>query len=106
MVPYSVGLDEYRRRVIERLRACTDPTRAQDLLVEVDVTLASSLMSSEAQLRFWQTLSQDLEVVAQECIRLLEKQAAATLAAVVAVAQAEITQYQLLLADESKRPTW
>jgi hypothetical protein len=46
---------------------------------------------------FWEDLKSDLEVVAQESTLLLEKQAATALAAVVAVAQAVIAQYESLI---------
>jgi hypothetical protein len=85
-------LDEYRIQVLEKLKGCEDPRRARDLLAEVDLMLGASGLSPKAQQAFWQGLSTDLEVVAEESTKLLGKDRAVRLTAVVLAAQADIAQ--------------
>jgi hypothetical protein len=85
-------LDGYRIQVLERLKGCQDPARARDLLAEVDLMLGASGLSPRAQQAFWQGLSTDLEVVAEESTKLLGKDRAVRLTAVVLAAQADIAQ--------------
>jgi hypothetical protein len=90
-------LDGYRIQVLEKVKSCEDPGRARDFLAEVDVMLGASELSPEAQQAFWHGLSTDLEVVAEESAKLLGKDAAARLAAVIAGAQGDIAHYLIVL---------
>jgi hypothetical protein len=92
-------LDGYRIQVLEKLKGCQDPGKARDFLAEVDVMLNASELSPTAQQAFWHDLATDLEVVAEESAGLLAKGAGATLAAVVAAAQADIAQYLLIISS-------
>ena len=97
-------LDEYRVQVIEKLKACRDPARARGQLAEVDLVLMNSRISDRVQKTFWETLNNDLDVLAQESTLLLEKPAATALSAVIAAAQTVIAQYRLLIASDQQNP--
>ena len=99
-----VGLDEYRIQVIEQLKNCQSPKRAQDLLEEVDLMLKSSQLSESTQRKFWQTLGSDVEVITQDSLFLLEKNAAAALARVLVVAQETIAEYRQSTGGGDSRP--
>ena len=90
-------LDGYRIHVLEKLKGCQDPGKARDFLAEVDVILAASELSPEAQQAFWHALSTDLEVVREESAEILGKDVVARLAAVIAAAQDDIAQYLVIL---------
>lgn len=92
-------LDGYRIQVLEKLKGCRDPGAARDLLVEVDVLLAASELSPSAQQTFWHALSTDLEIVAEESVKLLAKDAAARLTEIIGVAQSDIAQYLVILSS-------
>ena len=94
-----LSLDGYRIQVLERPKHCPDPGRARGVLVEVDVALRGTGLSDKAQMAFWESLSTDLDVVAQEWAHLLPRHAAITLRAVTAAAQADISQYLLVLSN-------
>jgi hypothetical protein len=87
-----LSLDGYRIQVLERLKNCPDPRSARVLLAEVHAMLGATGLSPMAQQAFWQGLSTDLEVVAEESPRLLGKDGAVRLTAVILAARAEIAQ--------------
>jgi hypothetical protein len=93
-------LEEYRIQVVERLKGLREPVRVTGVLLEVELFLAHSAISSETQRSFWDKLYNDLDVVTQDSTLLLGKQAATELRAVVAAAQTEIAQYRLMLGSE------
>jgi hypothetical protein len=70
----TMTLEEYRIQVIERLKASQDPVKARGLLAEVELVLTNSRIGDRAQKTFWETLNNDLDIVAQESTLLLEKQ--------------------------------
>jgi hypothetical protein len=78
--------------VLEKVTSCQDSRRARDLLAEVHLMLGATELSPKAQQAFWQGLSTDLEVVAEES-GLFGKDVAARLTAVIAAAQADIAKY-------------
>jgi|SRR5579862_5072322 len=83
----------------KRLKGCQDPEKARDLLAEADVVLGTSDLRPTAWQAFWHSLATDLEVVVEESTKLLAKDAAARLATVIAVVQADIAQYLLILSS-------
>jgi hypothetical protein len=97
-----LSLDGYRIQVVEKLKGCPAPKSARDVLAEVEAVLAATGMSLRAQQAFWQGLATDLEVVAEESPRLLEKGRAARLAGVLAAAQADIARYLGILSSSLK----
>ena len=86
-------IDGYRRSVLERLKNCADPTRAQDVLAEVDMALNAVDMSPRAQRAFWEALDTDLDVVAEDWTQLLGSARAAEFSAVIAAAKTDIACY-------------
>jgi hypothetical protein len=95
-----LSLDGYRIHVFEKLRACRDPDQVRDLLTEVDLMLNACGLSYSAQRAFWEGLHTDLDV-SEESNRLLTQETAATLAAVIAAAQAEIGRYLILVSSNA-----
>jgi hypothetical protein len=94
-----LSLDGYRIQVVEKLKACHSARGARDLLAEVEAVLAATGLSLRAQQAFWHGLGTDLEVVAEESPRLLEKDRAARLKHVLAAAQADIARYLGILSS-------
>ena len=62
-------------------------------LALAEAVLAATGLNLRAQQAFWYGLATDLEVVAEESTRLLEKDRAARLKHVLAAAQADIARY-------------
>jgi hypothetical protein len=96
-----VSLDGYRLQVLERLKASGVPARARDILSEVDVMLNASALSRPAQKAFWEGLSRDLDVLSEDFMPLLGKEAAIAFSAVMAAARADIEQYLNLVSTSS-----
>lgn len=80
-------LDDYRAQVVQRLKTCSEPTRAGELLADVETILNATQTSSSLQKAFWRAFSQDLDLLAQRAA-LLDPVAAATLRAVITNARA------------------
>lgn len=85
-------LEDYRE-VIAKLKACSGPSWARNLLAQVDLVLTNSGISAGTRRAFWEDLNHDLEVVGEESTLLLEKQAATVLSSAIAAAQTVIAQY-------------
>lgn len=100
----AMTLDEYRTEVFERLKklkAGTEASRVRDLLAEVQAMLASSRMSNGGQKAFWQSLSHDLNVLAQELGRRPpDNSVSSARRAVITAAQAGIARYQRQLKSD------
>jgi len=79
-------LDEYRAQVVMQLKACAEPTRATELLSDVETMLAATHTSPSLQRTFWRDISQDLDLLTQRAT-LLDPAAAATLRAVITTAR-------------------
>jgi hypothetical protein len=84
-----VSLDGYRIQVLEKLRSCRDPRKAREVLAEADVILNASGLSRPAQRAFWEGLSTDLDMLAEE--------PADALTAIVTAAKADIAKYLQLI---------
>jgi hypothetical protein len=95
-------LDEYRTQIIESLKARPEIAGARDLLAQTHLVLTNSGISAQTQTTFWESLNDDLELLAQQST--LEEHAATTLRAVIAAAQAVIAQYQRLIASAQQSP--
>lgn len=95
-----ITLDEYRLRVFQKLKACTEAGSVRESLAEVQEMLVSSRMSESGQKAFWQSLNHDLNVLAHELKRPSGPCAGTTLGTVVATAQAAIAKYQRQLRSD------
>jgi hypothetical protein len=95
----AMSLEEYRLAVVEELKACTDPLRSRELLAQVDAYLGATAMSDGAQKAFWQSLNHDLNIIAHQMSRPLERHVVRARAA-IAAAQAAIAQYQRQLRSD------
>lgn len=91
--------DEYLLQLLERLKSCTDPARAGELLAEVDAMLTATDVSEGAQKEFWQNLNHELNVFAHRLSRPSTRSVISA-RSVIAVAQAAIAQYQRRLMSE------
>jgi hypothetical protein len=94
----AMTLDEYRLQVFEKLKACTEASRAREILADVQGLLAYSRMSDSGQKAFWHSLNHDLNVLAHELRR--ESEESAGNRGVIATAQATIAQYQRKLKSD------
>ena len=90
-------LDGYRLQVVEKLKASGGPRRVRDILAEVDVMLNTLGLSRAAQRAFWERLHTDLDVLTEDLLPLLGKDAAAALSAIIEAAKADITDYLALV---------
>jgi len=81
-------LDEYRMKIIERLRACQDDACARSLIDEVDTMLHDSRIGKHTHEVFWQALEEDLDALEEEARFLANPEASAALEAVVTAARA------------------
>lgn len=86
-----VSLDGYRIQVLEKLRSCGDARKSREILAEADVILNASGLSRPAQRAFWEGLSTDLDMLAEE--------PADVLTAIVAAAKADIAKYLQLISS-------
>jgi hypothetical protein len=93
-------LDEYRIKVIERLKACKNTAAARHILAEADLVLMNSHVTGLTQDKFWETLHEDLDVLAEESKFLTDPEAGLKLASVVAAAQARIARYREKIAGD------
>jgi hypothetical protein len=96
--------DEYRIQTIEKLKGFGDAAEARVLLAEVDLVLGSSHISDRAQKTFWEALSNDLDVIAQEATLFVGKQAVEKLREVISAAQTAIRLYQEVLTRNAASP--
>ena len=96
-----MGLDEYRKHVIERLKGSRDTAAARGVLAEADLILATNHLTAMMRDRFWESLQEELEVIAKDCRVLSDRKAAAKLGSIVAAAQARIARYR----DHTGAPT-
>jgi hypothetical protein len=87
-------LDEYRTRVIDRLKTCRDTAEARSILAEADFLLMNSRVTKLTQDKFWETLNEVLDALAQEAKSLPDREPAVKLSAIVAAAQARIAYYR------------
>lgn len=86
-------LEEYRIQIVDKVRNLRDPARARSLLEEVDLVLTSSRLTSTTAKRFWEELHSDLQVIADEASRLLQRAEGIALRTVVSAAQSVIAQH-------------
>jgi hypothetical protein len=87
-------LEEYRLKVVQRLRACDDSVAARGVLAEVDLKLMHNRMNPSRQERFWRNLHGDLDNLTDQA-RLLDKSAAAKINAIAIAAQAWMARNHL-----------
>jgi hypothetical protein len=62
----SMTLEEYRLRLLERIKACSGPERVGDLLSEVQMMLAQASLSVDSIKNFWSSLKDNLEILEEE----------------------------------------
>jgi hypothetical protein len=91
------SLDDYRAQIVAKLRVASGPNGVRALLAEVHLMLAGAKLSKRARSAFWESLKNDLDVLAEDYKGLLGKDAASALGAVLAAAHGAIGQYQRLL---------
>ncbi len=90
-------LEEYRIKVIERLRACQDSACARSLIDEVEMMLHNSPISSRTHEAFWEDLMADLDALGEEVKFLTNREASRALDVVVSAARACAGSYRAQL---------
>ena len=93
-------LEEYRLKVVQRLRACNDTVAARGVLAEADLTLLNSRMSPSLQERFWRSLHNDLDSLT-DYAHLLDKRSSVKITAVTITAQAWMARNHLPMTPEA-----
>jgi len=94
-------LDEYRVKVIERLKGCRDSVVARNILAEADIVLMNGQLTRLTQDKFWETLYEDLEALGEEAKFMTDRAGAVTLSTVIVAAQSRIARYrEKIAADE------
>jgi hypothetical protein len=94
-------LDEYRRKVIERLKDCRSVEAAREILREVDLFVTASGINEETRDQFWELLDSQLDILSEASRFLGDRQQAMQAGTVVAAARARIARYRLRPADSS-----
>jgi hypothetical protein len=89
-------LDEYGIQLLERIRNCSSPTKARDLIAEGHLFLAQSHLSERTLRTFWSSLRASLEFLSEDLIDVGESRAVRS--AVLTAAHVAITQHQNELA--------
>lgn len=84
-------LEEYRVLILEQLRQCKDAKTARNLLADADLFLRNSRLTQITQDRFWETLEDDLMIIADEAKKI---QGSAALGAVVEAARARVHRFR------------
>lgn len=95
-----MSLDDYRQGLLWRLKACTDTGAARTLLAEADLVLVSARLTDDMQSKFWESLDDDLQSIAESAKLLADREAAMKLAAIIAAAQARIARYRERLSED------
>jgi hypothetical protein len=93
-------LEEYRTKTIERLKSCGDTACARHVLSEVDLVLMNSQLTKLTQDKFWETLYEDLDTLAEEAKFMNDRAAGVKLSTVVVAAQARIVRYREKITGE------
>jgi hypothetical protein len=98
---HRMMLDEYRVKVIERLKGCRDSVVARNILAEADIVLMNGQLTRLTQDKFWETLYEDLEALGEEAKFMTDRAGAVTLSTVIVAAQSRIARYrEKIAADE------
>jgi hypothetical protein len=97
-------LEEYRVTLIERLRACPDTVAARALLAEAELMLCHSRLTDLTYDRFWETLEEHLDALADEAKFSSDRKAGAALDAIVAAARVRIARYRARKAGDAEAP--
>lgn len=87
-------LEEYRVVILEKLRQCKDAKTARSLLADADLFLRNSRLTQLTQDKFWETLEDDLMIIADEAKQLQDPKASAALGAVVEAARARAHRFR------------
>ena len=99
---HRMSLDEYREQLIGRLKNCADTAAARTLLVEAELVLVNARLALPTQSRFWESVHEDLDTVAEAARLSADREAGMKLAAVVAAAQGRIARNRERLTGASK----
>ena len=94
-------LDEYRLRLLDRLKACSGPAGARELVAEAQMVLAHSALTQRSLDQFWSGFRNDLQYLLEGAEALREREARATLGSAIAAAQGAIDQFHKPAADGS-----
>jgi hypothetical protein len=93
-------LDEYRTKVIQRLKGCQNTAAARHILAEADLVLMNSHLTRLTQDKFWETLHEDLDALAEEAKFLSDREAGLKLSSIVVAAQTRIARYRERIAGD------
>jgi hypothetical protein len=87
-------LDEYRLQMLQRIRDCSFPDRARDLIAEARQFLAQSRLNEPTLRALWSNLRADLEVLSEDLIDVAERSGRSQRGAILAAAHVAIVQLQ------------
>jgi hypothetical protein len=97
-------LEEYRIQLVDRLKQCSSPAKALELVDEAALVLAQSQVSENTLEKFWTHLREDLQILVENASDLREPGPRAVRIAVMTVARLAIADYLNQLGERPPRP--
>jgi hypothetical protein len=98
-------LEEYRIQLLNRLKECSSPAKALELVDEAALVLAQSQVSENTLRKFWTDLREDLQMLVDESAPDLgERGSRAVHIAVMTVARLGVADYLNQLDERPRKP--
>ncbi len=97
-------LDDYRLKLIVRLLACRDASRARALIEEADLMLTSTSLTPATQDEFWENVQEDLDAMGDEAKYLSDRSASVLIDSIATAARARIASYRTRIRDTLSAP--
>ena len=98
-----MSLDEYQVKLIQQLKNCRDNATVRALLAEAERVVMKGMSSVMARERFWKTLEEELDAIAEGARFLSDREAGVKLTAAVLAARARISRYRAKPATSEER---
>jgi hypothetical protein len=97
-------LEEYRIQLLNRLKECSSPAKALELVDEAALVLAQSQVSENTLRKFWTDLREDLQMLVESAPDLGERGSRAVHIAVMTVARLGVADYLNQLDERPRKP--
>jgi hypothetical protein len=97
-------LEEYWIQLLDRLKECSSPAKALELVDEVHLVLAQSHVSENTLQKFWTDVREDLRILVQSASDLRERGSRAARISVMTVARLAIADNLNLLEERPRKP--
>jgi hypothetical protein len=100
----AMALGEYRIQLLDRLKECSSPAKALELMDEARLLLAQSQLSEATLQKFWTDLREDLQILVESASDLRERGPRAVRISVMTVARLAIVDYLNQLEERPQKP--